>query len=342
MTTGLAQLIVFGVGGYLVLRDNQGLGVGDIAALLVLVKSIFSPIASLSGIGQTMQQATGSLERVQELFQEPVSIVDKPDATDLPSLQKEINFENVTFKYGGERPALRNLTLTIPAGAHAAIVGLSGSGKSTIVNLLLRFWDPEEGRILFDGHDLRDVKLASLRSQIGLVFQETFIFNTTLRANIAIGRPDATDAEIVAAAKAARLHSFIASLPAGYDTVPGENGARLSVGQKQRIAIARTFLRNPCILILDEATSALDAKTEGEILETLSELSKGRTTISITHRISQAAASDLILVMGSGRLVEQGTHSELINTDGSYKKLYEEATGFVTNGVQHEPVASAA
>ncbi len=334
MTTGLAQLIVFGVGGFLVLRDHgTGVGVGDLAALLVLVKTIFSPIASLAGIGQTMQQATGSMERVNELFQEPVAVKDRPGAVPLPPLSNEIRFEGVTFRYGGNRTALRDLSLVIPAGTNSAIVGLSGSGKSTIVNLLLRFWDPEEGRILFDRNDLRDVTLASLRGQIGLVFQETFIFNTTLRANIAIGRPDATDAEIAAAAKAARLDSFIDSLPAGYDTIPGEHGAKLSSGQKQRIAIARAFLRDPTILVLDEATSALDAETEAGILETLSELSEGRTTVSVTHRISHAATADHVFVMDEGRLVENGTHAELMSAGGLYQRLFEEATGFATQTV---------
>jgi ABC-type multidrug transport system fused ATPase/permease subunit len=342
MTTALAQLIVFGVGGYLVLRDHHnGLSVGDISALLVLVKSIFSPIASLSGIGQTMQQATGAIERIDELLQAPVAIADKPGAVPLPPLTREIRFENVTFRYDGERSALRDMTFMIPAGAHVAVVGLSGAGKSTIVNLLLRFWDPQQGRILFDAYDLRDVTLASLRAQIGLVFQETFIFNTTLRANIAIGRPEATDAEIEAAARAARLADFIETLPAGYDTIPGENGARLSVGQKQRIAIARVFLRNPPLLILDEATSALDAQTEAGIRETLSELMQGRTTVSITHRISQAVTADKILVLEAGRLVEQGTHDELVKAGGLYQKLYEEATDFAA-GVRNPLAAEAA
>lgn len=329
-TTALAQLIIFGVGGYLVLRDGgQGLGVGDLSALLVLVKSIFSPIASLAGIGQTIQQATGAMERVSELFEEPVTIQEKPDAVALAPLTTDIRLENVTFRYGGKRPALSDVSLTIQAGEHVAIVGGSGGGKSSTVNLLMRFWDPEEGRVLFDGHDLRDVTLESLRSQIGLVFQETFIFNTTLRANIALARPDATDAEIIAAAKAAQLHDFIQTLPAGYETIPGENGASLSVGQKQRIAIARVFLRNPRILILDEATSALDAKTEAGILETLAQLSEGRTTISVTHRLTQAVHADRIYVLDSGRLVEQGNHNTLQKAGGLYQKLYTEATGLV-------------
>lgn len=331
-TTALAQLIIFGVGGYLVLRDGgRGLGVGDLSALLVLVKSIFSPIASLAGIGQTIQQATGAMERVSELFEEPITISEKPNAVALAPLQKEIALDHVTFRYGGKRAALSDVSLTIPAGAHVAIVGFSGGGKSSTVNLLMRFWDPEEGSVRFDGQDLRDVTLASLRGQIGLVFQETFIFDTTLRANIALARPDATDAEIVEAAKAAQLHDFIESLPAGYETIPGENGASLSVGQKQRIAIARVFLRNPRILILDEATSALDPKTEAGILETLTRLSEGRTTISVTHRLAQAVSADRIYVLDSGRLVEQGTHASLLQAGGLYRKLYEEASGFINN-----------
>ena len=327
--TALAQLVIFGVGGYLVIRDGgHGLGVGDLAALLVLAKSIFSPVASLAGIGQSMQQATGAMERVSELFNETVTITDKPEATILPLLSQSLSLDNVTFRYGGERSALCDATLTIPAGQHVAIVGPSGSGKSSFVNLLMRFWDPEEGSVMFDGHDLRDITIASLRDQIGLVFQDTFVFDTTLRDNIGIGRPGATDAEIAEAAKAAQLDEFIKSLPDGYDTISGENGSRLSGGQRQRIAIARAYLRNPRLLILDEATSALDTQTEAGILDTLKGLVKGRTTISVTHRIAQAAVADLIIVLDAGKVVEQGTHSTLMNAGGMYQKLYEEASGF--------------
>ncbi len=331
--TALAQLVIFGVGGYLVIRDGgHGLGVGDLAALLVLVKSIFSPVASLAGIGQTMQQATGALERVSELFNEPVTIFDKPGAVPLPLLSLGVHLDKVTFLYGGDRKALSDATITIPAGKHVAIVGPSGSGKSSAVNLLMRFWDPEEGLVRFDGHDLRDVTLASLRDQIGLVFQDTFIFDTTLRDNIGIGRPAATDAEISEAAKAAQIHEFIVSLPDGYDTIPGENGSRLSGGQRQRIAIARAYLRNPRLLILDEATSALDMQTEAGILETLKGLVKDRTTISVTHRIAQAACADLIIVLDAGKVVQQGTHASLMSEGGLYQKLYAEATGTTNSG----------
>jgi ATP-binding cassette, subfamily B, bacterial len=259
-------------------------------------------------------------------------VQDKPDAIELPPLSESIVLDRVVFSYGTGRAVLKDLSLRIPAGSSVAFVGPSGCGKSTTVSLLLRFWDPEEGRVLFDGHDLRDVTLGSLRGQIGYVFQDTFIFDNTVRANIAIGRPDATDAEIAAAAKAARLESFIDSLPNGYDTVLGERGVRMSGGQRQRLAIARAILRDPAVLILDEATSALDAKTEAEILETLSEIAKNRTTVSITHRLSWAARADKIFVLQKGRLVEQGTHEELVRENGLYKRLYEEQTGFVTGG----------
>jgi ATP-binding cassette subfamily B protein len=208
-----------------------------------------------------------------------------------------------------------------------AIVGPSGSGKSTIVNLLLRFWDPDEGRVLFDGRDLREVTVSSLRGQVGLVFQDTFIFDTTVRDNIGLAKPGATDAEIEEAARAAQLDGYIASLPAGFDTPLGERGVRMSGGQRQRLGIARAMLRNPRILLLDEATSALDAETERGIVETLASLSWGRTTISITHRLALAASADLIFVLEAGRLVESGTHAELSRTGGLYQRLYEEQTG---------------
>jgi ABC-type multidrug transport system ATPase subunit len=294
-----------------------------------LLPSLFTPVAALSGLGQTVETASGSLERVNELIDEPVMIDDKPDADDLPPLAREIRFEGLGFAYSPERPILHEIDLVIPAGSNVAIVGPSGSGKSTIVNMLLRFWDPDSGRVLFDGQDLRNVSVGSLRDQIGLVFQDTFIFDTTLRENIGLAKPGATDAEIEAAARSAQLDDYVAALPAGYDTVLGERGVRMSGGQRQRLAIARAMLRDPRLLVLDEATSALDAQTERGILDTLASLSRGRTTVSITHRLSLAATADLVFVLENGRLIEQGTHAHLSEAGGLYQRLYEEQTGHV-------------
>jgi ABC-type multidrug transport system fused ATPase/permease subunit len=328
MSTSLAvtmgQFLVFGVGGYMAMTGEITLG--TLLAFFGLLPSLFAPIEAMADLGQTVQTAAGSLERVDELLDQPVEIEDKPDAIALPPLERDIRLENVSFSYG-DRPILRDLNITIQAGTHVSIVGPSGSGKSTVVSLLARYWDPNEGRVLFDGNDLRDVTLESLRGQIGLVFQDTSIFDTTLRENIGLSKPGATDAEIQAAAHAARLESYVALLPAGYDTVLGERGVRMSGGQRQRLAIARALLRDPRILILDEATSALDAQTEREILDTLTEVARGRTTVSITHRLSFAAKADRILVLAEGRLVEEGTPAELLASGGLYAKLYREQHG---------------
>jgi ABC-type multidrug transport system fused ATPase/permease subunit/pSer/pThr/pTyr-binding forkhead associated (FHA) protein len=328
MATTLGQLLVLGVGGYLVIQGD--LTLGTLVAFVGLMPSLFQPITQLATVGQTVQRATGAMERVLEVLNEPVEIEDRDGAAELAPLDREIRFERATFGYDPDRTILSELDLTIPAGSHTAIVGPSGSGKSTVVNLLLRFWDPDDGRILFDGRDIRDVSLSSLRGQIGLVFQDTFIFDTSLRENIAIGRAGANDEEVAEAARAAKLDSYVQSLPAGYDTVLGERGVRMSGGQRQRLAIARALLRDPSILVLDEATSALDAQTENEILETLVVLAKGRTTISITHRLSLAATADRILVLDQGRLVEEGAHDDLVRAGGLYQRLYEEQTGYAT------------
>ena len=338
LATSVGQLTVLGVGGYLVMRGY--LTFGTILAAWGLLPSLFSPIATLASIVETIQTASGSMNRLIELLEQPVTIFDWPGVVALPPLIQGIQLENVSFGYGGQHPVLSYLSLAIPAGSHVAIVGPSGSGKSTLVNLLLRFWDPEQGRILFDGHDLRSVTLASLRGQIGLVFQDTFIFDTTVRENIAIGRLGASDSEIIAAAKGAGLDSYITTMPAGYDTVLGERGVRLSGGQRQRLAIARVLLRNPRILILDEAASALDAQTEREILETLDKLKQGRTTITITYRLSTVVKADRIFVLEQGRLVEQGTHVELLKAGGLYQRLYKEqaeiagAAGIARSGIE--------
>lgn len=328
MATTLGQLVVLGVGGFLVIQGN--LTLGTLVAFIGLLSSLFTPIAGLSGLGQTVQKASGSLQRITELLDEPVTIADAPDATPAAPLSHDIRFEHVTFGYDPQRATVRDLSFTIPAGAKVAFVGPSGAGKSTIVNLLMRFWDPSEGRILLDGKDVRDLTLASVRGQIGLVFQETFVFDSSVRDNIGIGEPGATDAEIRSAAEAAQLADFIESLPASYDTVLGERGVRMSGGQRQRLAIARALLRDPRILLLDEATSALDPGTEADIQATLDRAAESRTTISITHRLTSVTKMDRIFVLDQGRIVEQGTHDELMAAGGLYQGLYKEQTGVGT------------
>jgi ATP-binding cassette subfamily B protein len=267
------------------------------------------------------------MDRMAEILDEPVTLDEDPAAADLPRLAGSVSLEQVSFGYGTGRAIVQDLDLEIRSGSSVAIVGPSGAGKSTVTSLLLRFWDPDQGRVLFDGVDIRRATLRSLRDQIGIVFQDTFILDTTLRENIRVGRLGASDEEIAAAAHGAQLDSFLESLPQGFDTVLGERGTRMSGGQRQRIAIARVILRDPALLILDEATSALDPHTEKEILETLAHVSRGRTTISITHRLAIAAAASLIYVMDRGTVVEKGSHAELMALGGLYRRLYLEQSG---------------
>jgi ABC-type multidrug transport system fused ATPase/permease subunit len=339
MAVTLGQLLVIGVGGYLVIEGEMT--VGTLVAFVGLLPTFFQPITALANVGQEVQRAAGALDRMLEVLEEPVEVAEGPDAVRLPPATRELRLESVSFAYDADRPVLRDVSMVVPAGSHVAVVGPSGSGKSTIVNLLLRFWDPDEGRVLVDGHDVRDVTLDSLRGQIGIVFQDTFVFDTTVRENIALAREGATDAEVLEAAQAARLGDWIDSLPAGADTVLGERGVRMSGGQRQRLAIARALLRDPRILILDEATSALDARTEAEILETLQEAASGRTTLSITHRLSLAARSDYVVVLEQGEIVEQGTHGELAHAGGPYERLFEEQTAYAGAGLAPAGVEAA-
>ncbi len=343
-STGVAlaagQILVLGAGGTL-LMQNQ-LTLGTLVAFLGLVPTLFTPIAALSDVGRLIQNAAGALERITELLQQEVTVGDDPAATALPPLTSAIRFEHLSFDYTPGRPLFQDIDLTIPARSQIAVVGPSGAGKSTLAYLLLRFWDPTAGRILFDGQDIRRATQASLYNQLGIVFQDTFLFNTTIRENIALGRPDITDAAVVAAAQAAQLDGFIGSLPLGYDTVVGERGVRMSGGQRQRLAIARALVGNPAVLIFDEATSALDAQTERELQEVLARVSHGRTTIVITHRLAQAAAADQIVVLDEGRVVEQGRHGELMQQGGLYRRLFEEQAGYVgANGQMRSRTAAA-
>ena len=322
------RLFVLGLGSWMVL--NGDLSLGGLVAFLSLMGEVISPVTTLTGIGQEIQSATGALERVNEILDAVPDVDDAPGATALAPLQREVTLEHVGFSYTPERRTLDGIDAVIPAGSRVAFVGPTGAGKSSVLQLLMRFADPDEGAVKFDGVDLRSATIASLRGQLGVVFQESFLFDDTIRENIALGKPGATQADIEEAARAAELHEFIAELPRGYDTLVGERGGRLSGGQRQRLAIARALVRNPQVLILDEATSALDPRTERLIAATLERVGEGRTTIAVTHRLNSITGYDRIFVIVAGQLAEQGTHAELVAKGGVYADLWAEQTGGVT------------
>lgn len=294
-----------------------------LAFLFFLFRS-YDPMRKLSRLQNSMEQALAAAQHVWEVMDEHAEIVEKPEAGSLAALQREIELRDVSFGYANEtRSVLREVNLTIKAGTMVALVGQSGGGKSTLTKLLPRFHDPTSGAVLWDGTDLRDATLASLRSQIALVTQETVLFNDTIRHNIAYGKPEATDREIEEAALIAFAHDFIREMPDGYDTIVGERGIFLSGGQRQRLAIARAILVNAPVLILDEATSALDAESERLVQRAIGNLVRNRTTIVIAHRLSTVRRADVIVVMEAGRIIEMGTHAELLERGGQYRKLYE-------------------
>jgi ATP-binding cassette, subfamily B, bacterial len=305
----LLHLVILGFGAWLAFHKRITIGT------LVTFESVFWElsynIGYISQFFPEVMQAAGSIRHMNELFDQKPRINDAPDAIALPRLQREIVFDCVSFGYNGTDRHLSKVSFRIPRGSRAAIVGPSGSGKSTILNLILRLYEPVEGSVCVDGYDLRKVTRESLLSQIAVVFQESFLFHTTIRENIRLGRADASDKDVEAAARAAEIHDFIESLPLGYDTNAGERGSLMSGGQRQRIAIARALVRDPAILLLDEATSALDHATEAAILATLRRAAAGRTVITVTHRLSSAVDADIVLVMGGGELVEAGGHEIL-------------------------------
>ena len=304
--------------------------VGTVLGFSALMGRFINPIHRLANIYASVAVAAAPLRRVEEVLQQEPEKMEAPanGTPEPPSVREGISIEGIDFAYG-TTPTLQDVSVMIPAGSSAAFVGATGAGKTTLVNMIPRFYDPFSGSVKIDGRDAREHALPALRSQVALVSQENFLFNMTVRENIAMGKLGATDEEIVEAARAARIHDFIMSLPAGYDTIIGERGTRFSGGQRQRLAIARALLRDAPILILDEATSALDAETEHQILEELAEATRGKTTISITHRLALAMRADKIYVLDAGRIVESGTHEDLMAHGGLYRKLFEDQNQFL-------------
>ncbi|WP_392455946.1 ABC transporter ATP-binding protein [Chryseomicrobium aureum] len=320
--TDVAPLLVIAYAGYEAITGD--LSVGTMAAFVAYIERLYSPLRRLVNSSTTLTQSIASMDRMFELMDEGYEVQDRPGAKKLDKANGELSFQNVYFQYEEEgTPVLRGINFTIHPGETVAFVGMSGGGKSTIISLLPRFYDVTDGAIRLDGTDIRDVTIESLRKQIGLVLQDSLLFSDSIKMNIAMGNPKATDEEIIAAAKAANAHDFIMGLPNGYDTTVGERGVKLSGGQKQRIAIARVFLKDPRILVLDEATSALDLESEALIQDSLERLAKDRTTLVVAHRLSTITHADQILVVEHGQITESGTHAQLMKKQGAYYNLFQ-------------------
>ena len=315
---GIAAIIFYG--GYQVIQgvSTPGTFFSFLAALILL----YEPIKRLTNVNNTIQQGIAGAQRVFSIIDAVPEIRNKPEAIPLLAISKAIDIRNVTFRYE-DTPVLKQINLTVRAGEAVAFVGMSGGGKTTLVNLIPRFYDVSEGQILIDGRDIRDVTMESLRAQIGIVTQQTILFNDTVRNNIIYGDIEKTEADVIRAAKAANAHHFIMNLPEGYDTVIGEQGTKLSGGERQRISIARALLKDAPILVLDEATSSLDTEAEIEVQEALENLMKGRTTLVIAHRLSTIRNADRIVVLVNGEIVEEGTHEALLDKKGEYFRLYQ-------------------
>jgi len=320
---GLAPALMYWYGGRAVIGGE--LSLGSVVAIAVLTQRVFQPFAAIARVNTTLLSSLALFERIFDYLDAPLDVEERPNAVDLTSVRGEVRFEDVSFSYAHGAPsALHDIDLTIEAGQMVALVGPSGAGKTTVTYLLQRFYDPVHGRVLLDGHDMRELTLASIARTVGAVMQDTFLFHSSLADNIRYGRLDANDEEIRAAANAAGLNDMIARLPEGLETVVGERGYRLSGGEKQRVAIARAILKDPPVLVLDEATASLDSQLEREIRESTAKLAESRTTVVIAHRLSTVLSADVIFVFDRGAIVERGRHEELLALNGLYASLYRE------------------
>jgi ATP-binding cassette, subfamily B, bacterial len=320
------HLLVLAVGAWLAF--NEQITIGTFVTFESVFWELSYNVGHITQFIPVLIEGSGAARHIDDFLKEPIRNVDKPNAQPLAKMEKGLAFENVTFSYDGKQNHLDGLDLAIPAGSRVAIVGRSGAGKSTIMNLLLRLYDPSVGKVTIDGTDIADVTRDSLRSQMAVVFQDNILFNLSVMENVRLGNAEATDEQVIAACKAAEIHKFITGLPEGYDTIVGERGSTVSGGQRQRLAIARALVRNPTLLLLDEATSALDQTTERQISRTINKVAKGRTVVSVTHRLTSVTEMDVVYVLDRGKLAEQGTHAELLKKRGGlYAKMWKDQIG---------------